>query len=151
MSAARSQPAEFNQQGIRFQYPGTWELDQAEALEGNRSVTVYGPGGSFWSVAAHSVQRQPRELLDMALVAMRQVYEQLDCEPLAERLAGRECTGYEMNFYCLDLTNTAWFRAFRTSEATYLIHCQAEDRDLPQVAPVFEAMTVSLLSHLGRT
>jgi hypothetical protein len=50
-----------------------------------------------------------------------------------------------MNFYCLDLTNTALVRGFRTADATCIILYQAEDREFATVEPVLRAMTTSLL------
>ena len=51
-----------------------------------------------------------------------------------------------MNFYCLDLTNTAMVRACTTPGGAYLILCQADDREFEQVAGVFQAITHSLLA-----
>lgn len=140
-------PAVYDKLGIRFQYPENWTLDDTEALAGNRSVTVYSPGGAFWSVAVHVPRRPPQELADEALAAMREVYDELDAEPLAEELAGQAVIGYEMNFYCLDLTSTAWVRSFERPWASYVLFCQGEDRELAAVEPVFRAMTLSLLQH----
>ena len=140
--------AQFKGLGIHFLYPDNWTLDQSQATRDQRTVTVQGPGGGFWSVALHPASVEPQELLDTALKAMRQVYDSLDCEAQTEQLEGHELVGCEMNFYCLDLTSTAWFRTLRRPNATILIHCQAEDRELEQLAPVFAAMTRSLLAGL---
>jgi hypothetical protein len=72
------------------------------------------------------------------------VYDELDDEPTAETFAGREMIGREMNFYCLDLTNTAVARSFATEQGSYLVFCQSDDREYALVAPVFEAITRSL-------
>lgn len=47
-----------------------------------------------------------------------------------------------------DLMNTATIRAFHQTGETYLIVSQAEDRELPEVEPVFRAMTASLTQQL---
>ena len=57
--------------------------------------------------------------------------------------------GFNVNFICLDLTVTAWLRGLRTRKASYLLLCQAEDRELPIVGPVFRAMWISLLRNDG--
>lgn len=62
-----------------------------------------------------------------------------------EKIGKIELVGFDVNFYCLDLTNTAWIRAGSTAAATYLILCQAEDREFSEVADIFRAMTASLL------
>ena len=51
----------------------------------------------------------------------------------------------DLAFFYLDLTSTALVRSFATDEATYLLLCQAEDREFAEVEAVFRAMTRSLL------
>ena len=60
----------------------------------------------------------------------------------------RRLAGWDLNFYCLDLTNTAQVRAVETPAATYLLLAQAEDREWDRVAPVFAAMTASFMAGL---
>jgi hypothetical protein len=130
--------------GIRFLFPDNWTLDESEVLEGNNTVSVYSPLGAFWSITLHPPGVDPAQVVAAAVAAMRQVYDELDEEPADETFAGREMVGSEMNFYCLDLTNTAVARSFGTPEATYLVFCQSDDREYAEVAPVFEAITRSL-------
>lgn len=138
-------PARYEKLGICFEYPENWTLDEKEALEGQESVTVYSPGGGFWSITLHPPDVNPQELVDAALVAMRQVYQDLDAEPVIEQVGPLEMVGCDMNFYCLDLTNTAMVRGFSTPLATLLVFFEAEDREFEQIEPVFRAMTRSLL------
>jgi hypothetical protein len=60
-------------------------------------------------------------------------------------IEGSELPGFNLNFYCLDLTNTAHIRTLQTPGAVYLILCQAEDREWERVAAVFAAMTTSFV------
>jgi len=55
-------PAKFDKMGISFQYPENWTLDEEDALQGRDSVTVYTPGGGFWSVAVHPSTTDPDQL-----------------------------------------------------------------------------------------
>ncbi len=135
----------FDKLGIRFLYPENWKLDESEALEGNQVVTVYSPGESFWSVMIHPPTATPEKLAATALKAMRQQYDELDADEVHETVAGQDLTGYDMNFYCLDLTNTAQVRTYSTPEAAYVIFCQAEDREFAQIEKIFQAITISLL------
>ncbi len=141
-------PALYDRLGIRFQYPENWSLDDGETASGGPDVTVSSPSGSFWSVAVHPAEADLAQLLGETVSAMREVYNELDLEPLEETVAGEPMQGLEMNFYCLDLTSSAWVRVFRRPGATYLVFCQAEDRDLPVAQPVFLAMIHSLLGSL---
>ncbi|HEV7225078.1 MAG TPA: hypothetical protein VGN42_20400 [Pirellulales bacterium] len=139
-------PARYDKLGIHFQYPDNWRLDEIEARDNRNSVSVYTPGGAFWTITIHPPDASPQDLADAALAAMRQEYDELDAEPVAETIAGRELVGWDMNFYCLDLTNTAVVRGFNTPEATYLVFYQADDREFDELQRVFAAITFSLLS-----
>lgn len=138
-------PQLYQKLGIHFQFPDNWTLDEQEALEGNGAVSVYSPEGGFWSVAVHPSTADLPKLLSAAVSAMREVYEQLDSEAVEETIAGQELSGYDMNFYCLDLTNTATVRGLRTGQRTLVIFCQAEDREYERIEPIFRAMSTSLL------
>jgi hypothetical protein len=140
-------PAVFDKMGMTFQYPDNWELDERDALEGERGVTVYSPGGAFWSVLLEPPTVDPMQAARTALAALRKEYE-LDAEEVQETVGRRELVGYDANFYYVDLTNTAYIRALRTPSATYLILCQSEDRELRDVEAVFQAMTTSLIRSL---
>ncbi len=67
---------------------------------------------------------------------------------VSQLISGHELVGYDLNFFYLDLTNTALIRCIRTDRATYAVFCQAEDREFDRVHAVFDAMTTSLLSNL---
>jgi hypothetical protein len=141
-------PAHFDSLGVSFQYPENWTLDDSDALLGRKSVTVYSPAGAFWSVAVHSGSAEPAKLADAVVEAMRQEYEDIEAEQTAENVAGHELVGYDLAFYCLDLTNTAHVRSFQTAHLACTIFCQAEDREYEKVRMVFQAMTVSLLTGI---
>ncbi|HTU25361.1 MAG TPA: hypothetical protein VMF30_08190 [Pirellulales bacterium] len=138
-------PAVFDKLGVRFLYPENWTLDEQEALAGDNAVTVYSPEGGFWSLMLHPRSVDPDELTLAALDAMKAEFTDFEAEPASETIEGFELSGYDMNFYCLDLTNTALVRGFRTADATCIILYQAEDRDFATTEPVFRAITYSLL------
>lgn len=140
-------PALYDKFGIRFQYPENWTLETDADAPGKQAVTVYSPQGAFWTISVHPLEADPAELTKAAMQAMQGEYDEIDSEEVEEEVAGFDLVGYDLNFYCLDLTNTALIRSGRNSATTYLIICQAEDRDFAQVAPVFQAMTISLLSQ----
>ena len=139
-------PAVFDRLGIRFQYPDNWTLDDSEASEESPSITVYSPDGAFWSLVVHPGTVSIEDAASAALVAMQNEYEQLDSEEVEDYVVGHPLVGYDLNFYCLDLTNTALIRSFADETNTYLILCEAEDREYAEVEPIFKAITHSLLS-----
>ncbi len=143
-------PAVYDKLGIRFLYPDNWTLDENDALGGNEAVTVYSPGGAFWSITLHPTSVDPSELAAAALRTLKSEYQDSESEPASDEIGGETLRGYDVNFFYLDLTNTALIRGFRTPEATCLLLCQAEDRELVEVGPVFRAITTSLLTQVHR-
>lgn len=143
-------PARFEGLGLHFQYPENWTLDDSDALLGRRSVTVYRPGGAFWSVAIHSDSVDPAKLTKAVVDTMRKEYEGLESEEVLETVAGHDLTGYDLNFYYLDLTNTAQIRGLQLGHTTYTIFCQADDKEFELVKRVFQAISTSLVNELDR-
>jgi len=139
----------FDRFGLTFDHPDNWEVDTADAEGRFAAVTVYAPGGGFWSVSGHAPGGDPTALSSAVVAEMREQYADLDAEPAAEEVAGRQLAGFDLNFYCLDLTNTAQVRTLATPTAIYLIHCQAEDREWDEIAPVFAAITTSFVAGIG--
>ncbi len=141
-------PKEFNNLGISFLYPDNWTVEQNDSSDDGPQVTVFSPNTAFWVVSVHPPLTEPDQLAMAAVEVMKDEYEGLEIEPAAEKIADHSATGYDLNFYCENLTNTARVRCLRANRATLAFFCQAEDRELPQVEQVFQAITVSLLGRL---
>jgi hypothetical protein len=142
-------PEKFDKLGISFQYPENWTLDEEDIRAGLKSITVYSPGGGFWSVAIHPKSADPARMAKAALEAMRQEYEGIEAEETRQTLVGRELIGYDIDFFYLDLTNSAKIRSFQAEGMTCTVFYQAEDREYDRVQLVFDAMTVSLLQGIA--
>ncbi len=138
----------FNRFGLSFDHPDNWTVETDDSEERYAAVTVYSPGGAFWSISGHAAGGEASALAAAVVDQMREEYRELDCEPGHETLGGRLLPGYDLNFYCLDLTNTAQIRTLTTPGAIYLIFCQADDREWDSVVPVFAAMTTSFITSL---
>lgn len=138
----------FNRFGLAFDHPDNWVVETDDSEERYAAVTVYSPGGAFWSISGHAAGGDALLLASAVVDQMREEYRELDCEPAEESIGGRSFTGYDLNFYCLDLTNTAQIRTLTTPGAIYLMISQADDREWDSVAPVFAAMTTSFVASL---
>lgn len=139
-------PHSYAKLGIHFEYPDNWTLDEQEARDTRNAVTVYAPGGAFWSVNVQAAEDgEPAALARSVVDAMQQEYTEIDVEPVQEVIEGWEVVGFDMNFYCLDLTNSAQVLAVGSPFGTFVVLAQAEDREYERLAPVFRAMTVSLI------
>ncbi len=165
-------PAVYDKSGLCFEYPESWLLeesgrtDDTEELdspggdattaaspdaEEPMSVTVHSPGGAFWTVMKYRGAGDPRRYVEASVAAMRTEYDNLDAEPAEESVRGHHLTGYDLNFFYLDLTNTTHIRGVKTLGATLLIFCQADDREWEELEGVFRAMTASLLERQERS
>jgi hypothetical protein len=138
----------FDRFGLSFDYPDNWSVDTDDAADRYATVTVYAPEGAFWSVSGHAPGGDPRELAAAVVGQMKREYQELDSEPVTDTIEGRALPGFDLNFYCLDLTNTAQIRTLSTPFAVYLLICQAEDREWESVSQVFAAMTTSFVNQV---
>ncbi len=141
-------PAKCELAGFRFQYPDNWTLDEETQGAGQGAVTVYSPSGAFWSVARYPRSADPGDLAQAAVDAMRQEYDSLEAHEARETIADHETVGYDLFFYCLDMTNTAQVRATQIGNSTYVVFQQAEDRDFERIGLVFRAISTSLFGGL---
>jgi hypothetical protein len=139
----------FDHFGLAFDYPDNWRVETDDSERRYAAVTVYSPEGAFWGVSGHESGGIPAMLAKAVVDQMRDEYRDLDCEPAEETIGDHTLAGFDLNFYCLDLTNTAQIRTLATPEAIYLFLCQADDREWEKVAPVFKAITTSFVKTLA--
>ena len=134
--------------GLSFDYPDNWTVDTDVTDRDAPAVTVYSPEGGFWSLSAHEPGTDPDSLSRAVVEEMRAEYRDLDSEPAIDEVEDQSLAGFDLNFYCLDLTNTAQVRSLATPAATYVVFCQAEDREWERIAHVFAAMAASFMRSL---
>lgn len=140
-------PAVCESLGVRFDYPENWTVDDSAAEGEGGQVVVAGPETAMWQLSRYGRYAELEPLFDEALAAFRKEYRELEVSPASETVEGFELEGYDIEFIYLDLTVTIWLRGFRTPRGTFVLVCQAEDRELARVAPVFKAMLASLLRN----
>ncbi len=129
--------------GITFQYPADWEVSEQEQ-DDECLITVSGPGTSFWSVGLFRDRPSPELVLETALAAFKDEYPDLDAYDVDDDLLNQPTLGYDIEFFCLELVNTARLRAFLAREFTVLVLCQADDTELEGSNPLFDEMSRSL-------
>ncbi|MEM9657844.1 MAG: hypothetical protein AAF961_05730 [Planctomycetota bacterium] len=141
-------PAICDALGVTFEYPDNWTVEAPEPDDEGVQVAVSGPETAFWHLSRHDAGADFESLFDEALAALRADYHEIEATSVAEVIEGRRIEGFDVNFYCLDLTVTTWLRGIPTDAGSFLLLCQAEDRDLERVGPVFQAMLASLLRRI---
>jgi hypothetical protein len=128
--------------GLRFEYPPDWELT-TEQLEDGLSIMVSGAGTTFCSFLLMPDRPAVATVLKNALDAYRESYDEIDSEAVEGRIADRPARGYDVDFYCLELLNSAWLRAFRTGRYTVFMMFQS-GFDEPDARSIFDSICASV-------
>ena len=117
----------YDDRGIRFEYPGDWELEVTD--DGPlTTVAVQAPGGlAFALVTVDDSCPAPSDVADQALGALRDEYPVLDAAPALETINGHHAVGHDVEFISLDVPNSCTIRCFRTPRRTVLLFGQWSD------------------------
>lgn len=147
--------AEYNKGNVYFAYPYNWTIQESEPDDKIRMISVDSPEGSFWSLVIYPKETDPDLAAKEVLRLMNEEYK--DCESSeAHRIIGeRFLTGYEINFFYLDLTSTALVLGFEEGDQTYVVYWQTCDRmaltnEKLSQEDVFEAITYTFLNNLKK-
>ena len=134
----------YDDKGIRFEYPGDWELEETD--DGPvTTVSIQKPGGlAFAFVTVDDSCPAPATVADQALEAMREEYPTLDAAPALETIGGHRAVGHDVEFISLDMTNTCSIRCFRTPRRTALVFAQSSDLDAGENEAVLHDLRRSL-------
>jgi hypothetical protein len=140
-------PAVYEKLGLRFLYPESWQITDEQFEDWPHTVSVQSPGSAFWSLHVYTADVEPNEAADEVLQAMRREYADLEAESVNESIGSTNAVGYDMDFYCLDFVVASRTRSFTHQGQTFVMLCQAEDREFAELENVFRAMTASLLGQ----
>lgn len=133
----------YQQHGIRFEYPTDWEV--SEQVQGEELlITINSPGTSFWTVGLFGDRPGPAAVIESAMQAFEDDYPQLDAYPVEQQFRGQPLVGMDLEFFCLELLNTAQLRAFDARDFTVLSLAQADDTEWDTSEPLFESMLASV-------
>lgn len=135
--------AEFEDGGLRFEYPEDWSLEREEN-ECGWTVSIQSPGTAFLMVCLREDTPSSAEMADAALEAMREDYPELEWEDCLDSIGGQAAIGHTIRFFSLDLTNTCWLRSFTGGPGTLLVMWQSADLELEEREMVLRAICVSL-------
>ncbi len=136
--------AEYENHGVRFDYPDGWLVEE-EQVGPQTTVSVGSDETSFWSLSLFEDQPDPDAVLESALDAFRDEYDELDFYEVLEPAApGEEVAACDLQFVCLELVSNASLRAFRGPGMTVLVWYQSEDREFGETREILEGITRSL-------
>ena len=133
----------YHAHGVRFRFPVSWKLSE-QARERETTITVESPDTSFWSLCLFFDGPPPEQILETAVAALEQDYDEIDVYPATARLCDRDSLARDAEFVCLELINSAFLRAFQTEDFTALVYYQGTDHELEHTRPVLERISESL-------
>ena len=133
----------YSAHGVRFEYPEDWELSEHGAGD-EIVVTVSSPETAFWSLSLFRDHPEPQRVVDAVVETFREEYANLDIYEADEDVCSQPALGCDIEFFCLELLNSAWVRAFEARDFTVLVLYQATDHELDEIAPIFHGITESL-------
>ena len=133
----------YHEHGVRFQYPSHWELTERQSPN-EVTITVSSPETSFWSLVMFFDRPSPENLIESAIGAFREEYDEIDVYPAEAMLCARTNVARDVEFVCLDLINSAFVRAFQTSLFSALILYQGTDCELEESKEILESISASL-------
>jgi hypothetical protein len=144
---------EYDDLGVRFIYPSNWFVQTETWDKGTYGITVDSPEGSFWSLAIYPKGVDLDAAAKQILGTLDAEYDEMDQAEVKRYVADRVLTGYEINFFYLDLTSTALVLKFEDENRGYVVYWQTCDRlaltgENLSRADVFDAMTHTLVSNL---
>jgi hypothetical protein len=133
----------YDAHGVRFRYPEEWEL--TEQRRGDEFlITVSSPETSFWTLGLFYDHPSPEAVVETVVDALREDYEDLDDYDVIDAIGGQPTVARDVEFFCVELLNSAWIRSFATPRFTLLVFYQANDLEAEVTGPIFEQILNSL-------
>lgn len=138
----------YSKHGIRFLYPSRWTITE-EAEGETLAVTVASDETCFWTIWLMQDGPEPEELIESAVRAFEDEYDDLDQYRFEGELCAVQSMNCDLEFVSLELINSAFLRAFRTAGYSVLVLSQGTDQELEYSREALDAITDSLECGVG--
>jgi hypothetical protein len=136
--------SEFSQSGVSFRYPANWHIETENSGETEWTVSVHSPATAFILFSLRPDARDPADLADQTLEALKIEYKELDAENRVETISGHMTIGHDIDFLTVDTAITCRTRCLDTPSGPLLVMSQASEFDREQNEPVLRAIVASL-------
>jgi hypothetical protein len=136
--------AEFNRSGVSFRYPANWQVEKENASESEWTVSLQSPAMAFILFSLRPDARDPADLADQTLDALKTEYKELDAENRLETIAGQLAIGHDVDFLTVDSAITCRTRCLNSPAGPLLIMAQVSEFDREQNEPVLRAIVASV-------
>ncbi len=135
----------FERDRIVIRYPTNWTVDEAADPEsGGWTVTVSSPDTAFFMMSLQPDARDPGDLADQTLDALKGEYKELDSEEVMETICGQPAIGFNADFLTVDTATNCRVRCMDTFAGPLLLLTQVSEYDREQNEPVLTAIIKSL-------
>lgn len=130
---------QYDADGIGFLYPADWHIREEHA-EQSTSIELTGPATATCSVVLLRDGPDPERVVDAVVEAFVEEYDEVDRYEIHEQINDWPSVGCDLDFFCLELCNSAGVRAFRAGHVTALLMFQANGDDLDCARRAFDGI-----------
>ena len=142
---------DFTENGFFIRYPADWTLEE-DAESNGETILLQAPGEcGFFSLSRYPASMSADELAKIALNAITEEYANCDISPARDSYGTYTLTGFDVEFFCMDLPCSVTIRAIRHSDATYVIFTQAIDALEESIKEMFVEITRMWVERLNST
>jgi hypothetical protein len=134
----------FERDRIAIYYPHNWIAEESLDADGGWTVTVSSPDTAFFLLSLQPEARDPGELADETLAAMKSEYKEFDAEPVMETICGQPAIGFNADFLTVDTAILCRVRALDTFAGPLLLLAQVSEYDREANDAVLRAIVASL-------
>lgn len=134
---------EFTRDGVSFRFPGNWKVEDEEG-EGGWTMSITSPDTAFAVLSLRPDARDPANLADQTLDALKAEYQELDAENAVETIAGQTAIGHDIDFLTVDTAIVVRTRCLNTPAGPLLVMTQVSEYDRAKNEPVLRAIAASI-------
>lgn len=139
--------AKYARDGIEFQYPENWALEEEPRTGIPRTISVTAAEGAFWSATLYLTNQPLEQLQHQYAETLESEYDEVELDDVEFKLGEETILATDFQFYCLDFLVHARMIVTTLGRYNLLITWQAEDRDFDKLEPVFMAITFSMFQN----
>lgn len=133
----------FQRDSLTFEYPDDWTLEE-ETLEGGWTVSIQSPTTAYLVISYQEQIDDATAMAEAVLQGLQESYESIESDDAVESIAGLPAIGYDVHFFHLDFTNTAWIRSLPTGDGGLLLMAQTCDNEIDEIEPLIREIFAGL-------
>lgn len=133
----------YDNHGVRFAYPDIWEIEELND-DGDIVITVSSENTCFWTLRLLPGCPSPTQVVDSCVQGFQEEYPEAEVEACEAQLAEMPAAARDLEFFCMELLNSAVLRCVRTSDFSVLVWWQGTSHELQETRPILDMMTASV-------